>query len=408
MATRWAVATGNWSNPAIWNGGTLPTSSDDVYSNTFTVTIDQSVTVLSLRNTATTGVTLGGGFTVSGSYEIAASSTGLVSTTTGTLLQVSNTSGTLVLITATLANNGGGTTIGVNSSGTVNIVGNVSAPIGYNPIYIGGTNNCTINITGNLTGGGSRFSACMTIDNTLAVVNVVGNVSGGNPGNPSGDSHGIRQQTTGILNITGTVSGGNVVNTPGSTFAILSSSNSVTVTGNVFGFQFSNGSPAISGGSATINGTLYSGGTATAVNCNGVFSGPFISNGNGLVPWSLNNTFRVPNTPPLNNYFSLRNTSLAETIAYSGDTLGSPPSASNVRFGTTYAYGSLTGTLRMPIAQQVAFGVPVDATTGTAYFTVADFWNYLLSNGFTAGSIGDRLKNVATVDTTGSQLAAGN
>jgi len=51
MATRFAVATGNWSNTAIWDNGALPASSDIVHSNGFTVTVDQDVTIGSLRNT---------------------------------------------------------------------------------------------------------------------------------------------------------------------------------------------------------------------------------------------------------------------------------------------------------------------------------------------------------------------
>ena len=52
MANRYAVASGNWSNTATWNGGTLPTSADVVRPNNFTVTIDQDITVQELRNDA--------------------------------------------------------------------------------------------------------------------------------------------------------------------------------------------------------------------------------------------------------------------------------------------------------------------------------------------------------------------
>lgn len=52
MAQRFAVANGNWSNTAIWDNGILPTSSDDIFTNGFTVTIDQDITIASLRNTA--------------------------------------------------------------------------------------------------------------------------------------------------------------------------------------------------------------------------------------------------------------------------------------------------------------------------------------------------------------------
>jgi len=51
MATRFAISNGNWSNTAIWDSGSLPLSTDDIYSNGFTITVDQNITVKSLRNT---------------------------------------------------------------------------------------------------------------------------------------------------------------------------------------------------------------------------------------------------------------------------------------------------------------------------------------------------------------------
>lgn len=74
MAERWAVATGAWSDTATWNGGTLPGASDDVHANGFTVTIDQNVTVLSLRTTSGTTPVAGGGFSTSGTCEVNAES----------------------------------------------------------------------------------------------------------------------------------------------------------------------------------------------------------------------------------------------------------------------------------------------------------------------------------------------
>lgn len=50
MATRFATATGNWSNTAIWDGGTLPLSDDTVHPNGFTVTIDQDITISGFNN----------------------------------------------------------------------------------------------------------------------------------------------------------------------------------------------------------------------------------------------------------------------------------------------------------------------------------------------------------------------
>lgn len=50
MAVRFATATGNWSNTAIWDNGALPTSADTIYPNGFTVTIDQDVTIDGFNN----------------------------------------------------------------------------------------------------------------------------------------------------------------------------------------------------------------------------------------------------------------------------------------------------------------------------------------------------------------------
>ena len=51
MATRFAVATGNFSSGATWDNGVVPTSADDLYANGRTVTIDGTYTVQTIRNT---------------------------------------------------------------------------------------------------------------------------------------------------------------------------------------------------------------------------------------------------------------------------------------------------------------------------------------------------------------------
>lgn len=51
MATRFAIGNGNWSDTAIWDSGTLPLNDDIIFANGFTITIDQDITIGSLRNT---------------------------------------------------------------------------------------------------------------------------------------------------------------------------------------------------------------------------------------------------------------------------------------------------------------------------------------------------------------------
>jgi hypothetical protein len=56
MAVRWLISGGgNFSSTSVWNDGTLlgiPTTGDDVFSNSFTVAMDTNATVNSLNNTA--------------------------------------------------------------------------------------------------------------------------------------------------------------------------------------------------------------------------------------------------------------------------------------------------------------------------------------------------------------------
>lgn len=70
MVNRWAVAAGNWSAPATWNGGTLPDPADDVYANNKLLVIDQSIAVQTLRTSSGTGITAGGQFNVTSSSPV--------------------------------------------------------------------------------------------------------------------------------------------------------------------------------------------------------------------------------------------------------------------------------------------------------------------------------------------------
>jgi hypothetical protein len=81
----------------------------------------------------------------------------------------------------------------------------------------------------------------------------------------------------------------------------------------------------------------------------------------------------------------------------------------DVRFGTVYASGTLTGVAYIPAAVSVAFGVPVDNTTGTAALTPASVWNHLLSAITTSSTIGTLLKtNIDATISSRSTLTAAN
>jgi hypothetical protein len=79
------------------------------------------------------------------------------------------------------------------------------------------------------------------------------------------------------------------------------------------------------------------------------------------------------------------------------------PAASDVRSGTAYGGGSLTGTLAVPPVGSVALGVPVGATTGTAILTAANVQTALTSQGLTIARASN-LDNLDVAISTRSNL----
>lgn len=94
---------------------------------------------------------------------------------------------------------------------------------------------------------------------------------------------------------------------------------------------------------------------------------------------------------------------------FTADNTGLGPATTDVRSGISYG-GGLVGTCAVPAAGSVALGVPVGSGTGTALLTgstvASAVWDALTSSLTTSGSIGERVKNCATAETTGEQIAA--
>lgn len=410
MANRWAVANGDWSNTATWNGGTLPTSADDIFANNFTVNVNQNIDIISLRNTATTGVNAGGVFNfntanvianISGQFFIGATNLCNITATTGTVTinapaavvtATSNFGGavfsvtgncnfnlTAISLSVAATNQNGQIVSKTSGTGALNIVANliggasVSANVSQ-AVRVSGTATGIVNITGNLTGGTGSGSSQAYFNNVAgSITNITGNVTGGTGQNAIT----LIRQT----NVIGTITGGsNAV--PG-----------VSVQGDVFSHigtcQASAGASAI-GGSASASQTT-------------ILTGPFLRNGNNVAVASQSFTINSAYNP----YFEFRRSNGTDVVYVDQSTLNFPAIA-DVRSGTTYASGLYTGTLAVPLPSQVLAGIPTDATTGTLLMTPQQFWDYLISSGFAVGSIGERLQNASTVATTGSQIASYN
>lgn len=146
-----------------------------------------------------------------------------------------------------------------------------------------------------------------------------------------------------------------------------------------------------------------------------VMSGPFVCGQYGELPF-YSDSIRIHSDGVNNNSFVFRDdTNTYSTYPspepnpvtfYTADSIVELPLQSDVRLGTNYGNNNYTGTLAVPNPNQVSYGVATDNTVGTAVLTPDDVWNAQTSAMNTDGSIGKRLKNSSTVDSTGDQLSS--
>lgn len=434
MAIRYAVASGNWSNTATWDGGvSVPTSADDVYANNFVVTVNVTASVLSIRNTAVASpvVTAGGSFALSDGCNL---------TCTTTIANSGGGGGTFLVTcsistgqTSTInANIQGGASVSryglsYSGSGTLYINGNVAAGVGggggsAHGVICGGSGN--VYIVGNYTPtSNSQNVASSILVNGVNTVYVTGN--------GTGSSHiqslGISLTSSANVYVTGTLTGGSASPT-----IINSGTGLISFTGDIFGTAASalNNSSvgqitcignlyAVSGNAiaSTSTGTIVHTGTSTAANnfpaisssntgATVILSGPFLTSANGTHAIFCARWFWQNSSPPA-TYYQIRTANLA-TIRplYTADSVGGNPSVSNVRSGTIFGPSSeLTGTVAVPPANSVLTGVPVDNTVGSGTMDPTQFWNHPISGITTSGSIGERLKTAATVNVMGQLIS---
>jgi hypothetical protein len=458
MADVRAVKNGNWSDPTVWNTGALPTTADDVFSNNFTVNVDTSFQVLSLRNTSGTGITAGGTFSFnSGSISGSCTSvTGIVQGATN-LITVTATTGNVtlnaistdirvVVVSSILINYSGncdlyltansiaggtsvastnGIALSKTSAGSLYYVGNV-VPSNGNNVSLGSTaifsNNGYVQIIGDVTGGTSFRQNDNIITITAGDLLIQGNVTGATSNNPPAVNFAGRN-----LTVIGTVIGG-TANPP-----INASATNITISGSLVG-TVTNALVVTSAANINITGSITAGSSAAAisstgahtfiwdqpiqasagspaivssnVNATNIFTGPFYNNGSTMAVQCAR-MFLSSNSTEWQ--FTSNAIGVSQSL-YTADLIPTYPSSSDVRLGTNYGSGSLTGTLAMPQASSVQFGVPVDNTTGSAVLTTASLasaiWDRSRSQLSTTGSIGERLQNVATPTTVGTQISS--
>jgi hypothetical protein len=329
MALITSAASGNFSAGATWTGGVVPGVGDEARASTgHTVTIDVNTTCDEISNAGT------GKFVFANSVTLTANVT-FKGTTTGTnLLELTSTNSAAIVGEITHANNVA-TTAAVNhlGTGTLTVTGNI---IGSSGAIIGGRN--------------------AVINNNTGTINVTGTILGS-----SGPPGALVNASTGEINLTGTTTSGSGTGSP----LQNNSTGTFTVVGNLIA---SNAAPAFASASTSATNVLR---------------GNFQSSAQGVLPIYAQKVI-LGSAPSQNEFvFSVDGISTTATF-FTADALPGVPLESDVRSGTVYgASNELTGTCAVPAAASVAFGVPVDNTTGTAALEPSDIaaavWDRVLT-----------------------------
>ena len=368
-----AFRSGNWSdtNPATspWGtGGVLyaPAAGDDVYSNTYTIHVDTNVTVTSITNNAAS----------SRLWKDGATTTATVGGTFNLLNGVTMTSN-----------------IPTSTSNATNIV------------TLSGQNSATL--VGNIVGSGTFVGVGTVINSGTGILTTTGTILGGDSGQTNA-LPAVTNSGAGIVIHTGNVTGG----TGGWARAIENrSAGTVIVTGNVTAGTNSGGGAAF-GINNSSTGTAIIVGNVTATSATNAFvssnanainkiSGNIINHPNGTA--AIYATRYVVDPIPQNSFIQYSNVNQFSTDSLSAFSM---PPVSAVRFGTSFANGTLTGTCRVPSQNSVNVGVPVDNTVGTAFLTPAALFDTSIASLTASNTLGARLKNSATVQSVGSVISS--
>lgn len=320
-----------------------------------------------------------------------------------------NKAGGIINITGNVLGAGfGGRGVFNNSSGRINISGNVTG--GSNASNAHGAVNLStgrIVITNGTVTGGSNAAAYGVHNASTGVIEITGVVNGASSGAP-----GVRNESTGSVLLTGTATGGS--NSAG--YGVHNFGNGVvTITGLAAGGSAATGARNEAAGIINLTRAVGNGfgfgsvGLSAATGVTNVsVTGEIVLKEieYGVLGMTPTSGSRIKLLPQGTNQAKFNFTSTGTTKTLVDATQGDMPAVSNVRSGTTYAMGTLTGTLAVPPAASVSLGVPVDNTTGTAMLTPAAVWSHATRT-ITGGLVdtATTLTNAPTVPTT-SQIAS--
>jgi hypothetical protein len=326
-----------------------------LFANSFAIAINVDTDLGGagqVRNDTLGGATAGGAFTLSNGVTLTANviqANVTSGVTVVTYAGASPNSASIVGNASSVNTSGGSTPINHTGTGTLNFTGNVTGDA--HGASLGGVINLanasgTINFTGNATGG-SGINGYGIQNAAAGTVNVVGNCLGG-----SGAA--IGNQSTGTINIVGQAIGSA---TGGTGAGVANISTGTVIVTRAIGNGFGPGSSGLAAAVGVSNSGL---GVVGVEELEYGTLGMSPTSGAGIRLKKLTSNVAI---------FNYCDTAGAKTLVDA--TQGQMPAATDVRSGVSYASGAATGSCAVPAASSVGFGVPVDATLGTAVLTAS-------------------------------------
>ena len=316
-------------------------------------------------------------------------------TSGGSLIDItSGAIGSKINVNCTIVG-GSSSCISVNAAGcNITVIGDVISQNGGgngNAIYC--SDNSVVNVIGNVIGATSVSSNGTTIIMLAGTLIINGNISS------TGNCRGVLISSTANLNLTGNVIGGSIPSLYSDSVGTVNITGSITggLLNGSFGAQFANGTVNHIGlcQASAFGSAIYSTKPASVF-----LTGPFLKNGDVVA--NACQTFRI--NFGSNSYFQFRKSN-GENIDYVSTIEGyNYPTPADVRYGVEYKSGLVIGTCHVPTPDNVRKNIPVDNTVGTSDNVNAEDILEAIQN--SSLPIAERLRNVATVESTGAQLEA--
>jgi hypothetical protein len=274
------------------------------------------------------------------------------------------------------AGNTAGACVFINN-GTASIVGDLYSATNHAPIAIG-AGNAQVNFFG------SAF------------------IQGTSTGNMQVQ---MRAANNGVLNYNGPVIGNNNAGI-GLGFGTMT----VNITGSVSTIGAAAGISSTVASTINVNGPITANNSAPGLSSTSTaatvrVTGPLIASQNNINPIFSPKIQLISTSTP--TYTLETDTFPREVTFYDTSFTSSLPTPNNVRSGSIYGGSNqFSGSMIIPSASNVRYGVPVDTVTGSATLTPQDILNYATQNLTGSNTVGARLKNIATTQTTAATIAA--